>query len=123
MVEKNKKVLVCDDSLLIRVQLKEFLSNYNPSIEIIEATNGVEACHKYNESQPDMVFLDIVMPRMDGIECLKKIKESNKDAKVVILSSVGNQEMLKDALKAGALNFIQKPWDEDNIKKALEMII
>lgn len=123
MDESVKKILICDDSLLIRVQLREFLTNYYPSIEVIEATNGEEARCKYEETHPDMVFLDIVMPEMDGIECLKKIKEKNQDAKVVILSSVGNQEMLKEALKAGAVNFIQKPWDEESMKKAIETLI
>lgn len=119
----GKKILICDDSLLTRVQLKEFFSNYNPSIEVIEAVNGAEASRKYSENQPDIVFLDIVMPEVDGLECLKRIKENHQDAKVIILSSIGNQNILKEALRAGAINFIQKPWDEDSMIKILDTFL
>lgn len=116
------KILLCDDSLLVRVQLKEFLQNYDSSIEVIEAANGEEAVEKFLESKPDLVFLDIVMPHVDGLECLKRIKLADDNAKVVIISSIGNQVMLKEALKAGAINFIQKPWDEESVIKALETL-
>ncbi|MDR5659761.1 response regulator [Serpentinicella sp. ANB-PHB4] len=120
MSEKTKKVLVCDDSLLIRMQLKDFISKVDADIEVIEATNGQEAYQLFEENQPALVFLDIVMPELNGIECLRKIKSNFEDAKVVILSSVGNKDMLKDALKAGAENFLQKPWEEDSMKKIIE---
>ena len=118
----SKKILLCDDSLLVRVQLKEFLLNYNSSFEIIEASDGEQAVEKYIDNNPDLVFLDIVMPQVDGLECLKRIKDYDQDAKVVIISSIGNQVMLREALKAGAMNFIQKPWNEESVKKVLETL-
>ena len=122
MSDLSKKILLCDDSLLVRVQLKEFLLNYNSSFEIIEASDGEQAVEKYIDNNPDLVFLDIVMPQVDGLECLKRIKDYDQDAKVVIISSIGNQVMLREALKAGAMNFIQKPWNEESVKKVLETL-
>ncbi|QUH25011.1 response regulator [Serpentinicella alkaliphila] len=122
MSDLSKKILLCDDSLLVRVQLKEFLLNYNSSFEIIEASDGEQAVEKYIDNNPDLVFLDIVMPQVDGLECLKRIKDYDQDAKVVIISSIGNQVMLREALKAGAMNFIQKPWNEEGVKKVLETL-
>lgn len=116
-----KKVLICDDSLLIRRQLTDFLKQNRKDVEIIEASNGKEALEKYKVEKPALVLLDIVMPEMDGIRCLKELRAYDPTAKVVVLSSLGNKETLKMALDAGAVDFVQKPWNESVINKVIDI--
>jgi two-component system chemotaxis response regulator CheY len=112
------KILVCDDSILARKQLKHIISIFgNPSI--VEANDGVEAVSLFKEEMPDMVFLDLVMPRLDGMEALKQILAIDEAAKVVIVSSVGTKDTLLEAVKLGAKEFIQKPFSEFQIINAL----
>lgn len=109
------KILVCDDSLLARKRLKDCIISFGCS-SIFEAANGEEAIAQYNDNKPNLVFMDIVMPKKDGIEALKDILEIDSDATVIMASSVGTQSYLKDAIKAGASDFIQKPIDNDRVK-------
>lgn len=88
--------------------------------EIFEAADGEEAVAKYNEHKPDVVFMDIIMPKITGIDALKQIMAENPDAKIVMASSVGTQGHLKEALKAGAADFLQKPIADDDAKAILE---
>lgn len=118
-----KKLLICDDSMLIRLQLKNFITEKFKDYTVLEAKNGAEALELYKKENPDLVVMDIVMPEMDGIECLRNIKLINKHSKVLILSSVGNKEILKEALKAGADNFLQKPWSEELIMQAFSQLL
>lgn len=118
MTENSLKILVCDDSMLIRKKLKEVLKSCGCN-NISEAANGQEAVDKYKESSPDLVFMDIIMPFKNGIEAVKEIIEFDKDAKVVMASSAGTKEHVKEALKAGAFEFVQKPWEVEQINKIL----
>jgi len=115
-----KKVLICDDSLLIRRQLKEFFSNNWENVLVLESVNGKEAVTRYELERPCLVFMDIVMPEMDGISSVKEIRKMDPEAKVIVLTSVGNREMLKKALEAGAMDFIQKPWTVETMNKIME---
>jgi two-component system chemotaxis response regulator CheY len=119
MTGEKKKVLICDDSLLIRTQLKDFIGGLDQNIEIIEAWDGKVAVDIFAEHRPDLVFLDVVMPNENGISCLKRIREIEPQALVVMLSSSGTPQMLKEALTAGACDFVQKPWTEANISQIL----
>jgi two-component system, chemotaxis family, chemotaxis protein CheY len=116
-----KKILLCDDSLLIRTQLKAFLTESRKDIQIMEAADGKEALEIYRKEGPSLVLMDIVMPEVDGISCLKQIRSYDPEAKVVVLSSVGNRETLLQALEAGAVDFIQKPWTESVISKIMDL--
>lgn len=116
-----KKVLICDDSLMIRSQLKDFLTLQRKDVTVIEAVNGKEAVEKYKAEKPSLVILDVVMPELDGIECLKAIRSFDPGAKVVVLSSLGNRETLLKALEAGAVDFIQKPWTDSVINKVIDI--
>ena len=120
MEEKKIKILICDDSSLIRKQLKDLLINMN--CEVIEAVNGLEVVGIFKETKPDVVFMDIVMPKADGLEALKNIKAYNQDAKVIMLSSVGTSTKLVQALKNGAMDFIQKPYTTEQISKVVTAI-
>ena len=115
---KDMKILVCDDSIVSRRKLKDYILTLGCT-EVLEAANGQEAIELYNTSKPDLVFMDIVMPKMDGIESVKEIVESYPEAKVVMASSVGTMASLRDAIKAGAYDFLQKPLDTEQVKKII----
>lgn len=118
MIENSIKILVCDDSMLIRKKLKEVLKNCGCN-DILEAINGQEAIDIYEESNPDLVFMDIIMPIKNGIQAVKEILEFDKNAKVVMASSAGTKEHIKEAIKVGAFEFVQKPWEVEQINKIL----
>ncbi len=115
----NFKVLICDDSILARKQLKDIISTLgNPTF--IEASDGQDAIDKYKANKPDMVFLDIVMPKKDGNIVISEIIEYDPNATIIIASSVGTQSQLKCALQAGAKDFVQKPLDKQLIIDVIE---
>lgn len=119
MTLETIKILICDDSILARKKLKDFLSSLGCT-NLFEATDGQAAIDTYKEQKPDIVFLDIVMPVKDGISAVKEIMEFDSSAHIVMTSSVGTQQNLKEALKAGARDFIQKPLDTAQVKHVLE---
>ena len=115
----NFKVLICDDSILARKQIKDIISTLgNPTF--IEASDGQEAIDKYKANKPDMVFLDIVMPKKDGNIVISEIIEYDPNAAIIIASSVGTQSQLKCALQAGAKDFVQKPLDKQLVIDVIE---
>ena len=116
-MSNTKTVLICDDSILARKQLGDVIRKFDSEIEIVQATNGEEAVEKYKEVHPALTFLDIVMPKMDGITAVKNIVEYDEDADIVIVSSVGAQTQLKAAIEAGARDFVQKPFSESQVDK------
>jgi len=116
MSENSLKILICDDSMLMRKKLKDSLTLCGP-FDILEATDGQQAVDIYKEKNPDLVFMDIVMPVKDGIQAVSEIKDFDENAKVVMASSSGTKENLKKAIKAGAFEFIQKPWEQEQITK------
>ena len=87
--------------------------------EVFEAVNGKEGVDSYKKHQPDVAFMDIVMPEADGLEALKNIIDYDSSARVVMLSSTGTSDKLIQALKIGAVDFIQKPYTIEQIKKAI----
>lgn len=89
---------------------------------VYEAADGEEAVSKYKEFKPDVVFMDIIMPKVTGLEALKQIIAEDPDAKVIMASSVGTQNHLKDALKSGAVDFLQKPIADNDALKVLENV-
>ena len=113
-----KNILICDDAAFMRMMIKDILTKNGYNI-VGEAENGAKAVEKYAELKPDLVLMDITMPEMDGIEALKGILEINPSAKVIMASSVGTQSYLKDAIKAGATDFLQKPLDPEQVKKLI----
>lgn len=110
----NGKILICDDSILARKQIKDIISIIgNPTI--IEVSDGEGAIQLYKEHKPDLVFLDIVMPKKDGNIAIEEIMDYDKEAVIIIVSSVGTHSQLKCALEAGATDFIQKPINKIHI--------
>ncbi len=117
----DNRILVCDDSILARKSLCAVLDSFGYK-NIHEVNNGEDAVKYCKENKPELIFLDIVMPIKDGVTATKEIMGDNPDSKIIIVSSVGTQTHIKEAIKAGAKDFIQKPLDEDLLKQVLENI-
>ena len=117
----NKSILICDDSILARKSLKDAINSYASGATFYEATNGEQSVSLYKEHHPDMVLLDIVMPLKDGISATKEIIKENADATIIIVSSVGTQLQLKKAIEAGAKDFIQKPINQAQIDRLINI--
>lgn len=114
------KVLVVDDSMFVAKQIGQILTSEGYEI-VATAVDGVDGIEKYKELCPnvDIVTMDITMPKMDGITALEQIMAFDKNAKVVMISALGKEELVKKALLLGAKNYIVKPLDR---KKVLERI-
>lgn len=115
------RVLVVDDSMFVTKQIGQILTS--EGFELAgTASNGEEGVEKYKELYPnvDLVTMDITMPKMDGVTALEKIIEFDKDAKIVMVSALGKQDLVKKSLLLGAKNYIVKPLDR---KKVLERIM
>lgn len=119
-MDRKLKLLISDDSKLLRKKLRAELEALG--CEVIEAENGKEAILKDLQDHPDGVILDIVMPEVGGIEALQVIREVSPEIPVVMLSSAGTPQKLMQTLKMGALDFIQKPYSSEQIKKAVMQI-
>lgn len=117
------KILVTDDSKMARkMVIKTLTEIFNENVEIHEATNGQEALDLYKQLLPNIVFLDLTMPIMDGFEALEKIKEFDTNAKVVVISADIQKLSVDRALQLGAFNFVKKPIDSEKMRQILNKI-
>jgi two-component system chemotaxis response regulator CheY len=115
-----KTGMIVDDAAVMRIRLRDILeSRYKV---IAEASNGQEAVDLYGEYKPDFVTLDITMPQLNGIEALEKLISQFPDAKVVIVSAVGQKQMVFQAIAKGAKDFIIKPFEPDRVLVAIERL-
>lgn len=113
------KVLVVDDAVFMRTVLKKMLEE--EGMEIVgEAGNGEDAILKAKELKPDVITLDITMPVMDGLVALEKILEVSPNSRVIMCSAMGQQAMVVDAIKAGAKDFVVKPFQKPRVIEAIE---
>lgn len=116
-----KRVLIVDDAAFMRMAIKNIL--VKNGFEVIdEAENGRVGFNKYKELRPDIVTMDITMPEMSGLESLKEIIKFDPSAKVVMVSAMGQEQMVREAILLGAISFIVKPFKEDHVIKTLSMI-
>lgn len=117
------KILVTDDSKMARKMVIKILNDVlNENVEVFEGQNGQEAFDLYKKHLPEIVFLDLTMPVMNGFEALSKIKEFDKNAKVVIISADIQKLSMDKALQLGAFNFIKKPIDLEKMQQILGKI-
>ncbi len=114
-------ILVVDDSDFMRLKCRQLLAG--EGFSVVEAGNGQEAVEKYQEHKPDLVMMDITMPVMDGITAVKEIRKINPDAKIVMCSALGQQAAVMEAVKAGAKDFIVKPFQPDRVVSAVRKIL
>ena len=117
-----KNILICDDAAFMRMMIKDILTKNGYNVAG-EAENGVKAVEKYNELKPDLVLMDITMPEMDGIQALKKIKEADSSALVIMCSAMGQQAMVIESIQAGAKDFIVKPCQADRVIEAVKKVV
>ena len=112
------KLLITDDSGFMRELLTDILADAEHQIETAET--GEEMLAKYEEITPDVVFLDVILPGMNGLNALQQLKEKHPEAKVVVCSAVGGQEgVRKQAMEAGAMRVMAKPFSVKEIKEAI----
>ena len=116
------KILIVDDAAFMRMMIKDILTKNGYEIAA-EAENGLKAIEKYSEARPDLVLMDITMPELDGIQALKKIKELDKTANVIMCSAMGQQAMVVEAIKSGAKDFIVKPFQADRVLEAVKKVV
>ncbi len=116
------RVLIVDDAAFMRMTIQQIIEANGHSM-VAEAENGVEAIEKFMETKPDLVILDISMPEMNGIETLKRLKILDPDCKIIICSAIGYQDLLAQAIECGAAEFILKPFEKEQLVKAIEKVI
>ncbi len=118
----NIRILVVDDSSFMRNLIKGTLAKEGYTI-VGEAKNGAEAVELYKKYKPDIVTMDITMQGMNGLEALKNIIEFDPDAKVIMVSALGQEEFVKEAIKNGAVDFIVKPFNADRLREAVQKVL
>jgi two-component system, chemotaxis family, chemotaxis protein CheY len=116
------KILVVDDSAFMRKVLKNILTKGGYT-DLIEATNGEEGVSKFKTDKPALVLLDIIMEKKDGISALKDIIKVNKAANVIMVSAVGQEQMVKEAIASGAKDFIVKPFEAAKVIQSVKKLI
>ncbi len=118
----DKKILLVDDAAFMRMLIKDTLTK-NGYTNILEAADGAIACEVYAAEKPDLVIMDITMPNKTGIDALKDIKAGDPMAKVVMCSAMGQEAMVVEAIKLGALDFIVKPFKPDRILQTVKKVL
>jgi two-component system chemotaxis response regulator CheY len=118
----EKKILLVDDAAFMRMMLKDTL-NKNGYTNIIEAADGEIACNMYKDEKPDLIIMDITMPNKSGIDALRDIKAMDPDSKIIMCSAMGQESMVVEAIKLGALDFIVKPFKPERILQIVNKIL
>ena len=116
------KIMVVDDAGFMRKMVQTHLTKAGYS-DFVEGEDGQKAVELYKELKPDLVIMDITMPNMDGIEALRNIKAFDADAKVVMCSAMGQEAMVMEAIKLGALDFIVNPFKADRIIQTVNKVL
>lgn len=117
-----KNIMICDDAAFMRMMIKDILTKNGYNVAA-EAENGARAVEKYTEVKPDLVLMDITMPELDGIQALKKIKEMDPGATVIMCSAMGQQAMVIESIQSGAKDFIVKPFQADRVLEAVKKAV
>lgn len=118
-----KKILVVDDASFMRTVLKDIVKGNGLATEVIEAADGVEGVKAYQAQKPDLVTMDVNMPRADGIQALRAIMKIDPGAKVVMVTSVEQKQIVQDAMKIGARDYIVKPFDRSNVGLVINKVM
>ena len=116
------RIMIADDSDAIRLVLKDILVIGHHEF-VAEATNGIEAVEKFNEKKPDLVLLDMAMPKKDGISALKEILAANPDAKIIMITASDNVSTMTECINAGALAYLLKPFNFEDVLKTINKIL
>lgn len=114
-----KTILIVDDAAFMRMMIKDIVTRNGYEV-VGEAQNGIEALEKYLKFKPDLVTMDITMPEKDGISAVKDIMAADSTARVIMCSAMGQQALVMDAIKAGARDFLVKPFKAERVLQAIE---
>ena len=122
MERSDIKVLICDDSLLARKNLTDKLAQCGVK-NVLTVTDGQSAVDTYKAERPHIIFLDVVMPVKDGITALREIKEFDREVYAIMVSSVGTQMHIREAIKCGARDFLQKPATLEQVQVVVDHLV
>jgi len=125
MVMSNRgcTVLIVDDASFMRTVLKDIVKTNGLATHVIEAEDGVEGVRNYQKYKPDLVIMDINMPKADGIQALRAIIKLDPRAKVVMVSSVEQKAIVQDAIRLGARDYVVKPFDRSSVPLVLNKVL
>ena len=123
MSAPGSKILVVDDASFMRTVLKDIIKSNGLATEILEAGDGVEGVKAYQASKPNLVTMDVNMPRADGIQALRAIMKIDPTAKVVMVTSVEQKQIVQDAMKLGARDYIVKPFDKTTVGLVINKVM
>jgi two-component system, chemotaxis family, chemotaxis protein CheY len=115
------KILVVDDAEFLRLRISKML--VGDGYEVIEAENGQRAIEQYQANKPDLVLMDVTMPEMDGLTALKHIRAFDTKAKVIMLTALGQESVVLEAIKSGARDFVVKPFERDRVLNAIQKLL
>ncbi|MEW6447630.1 MAG: response regulator [Bacillota bacterium] len=117
-----KRVLIVDDAAFMRMMIKNIITKNGYEV-VGEAENGAVAVELYKQLKPDLVTMDITMPEMDGIASVRAIRAVDPRANIIMVSAMGQQAMVMEAIQAGAKDFIVKPFQQERILQAMERVL
>lgn len=115
------KILIVDDSSFMRMMLKDILKEKHNIVG--EAENGKEAIDKFKQLKPDLVTIDMIMPTLNGIDAVKEITKMNPDAKIIMVSAMGQELLVEEAIQSGAKAFIVKPFQPEKVLETVEKVL
>jgi two-component system, chemotaxis family, chemotaxis protein CheY len=115
------RILIVDDAEFLRMRISKML--LAEGYEVLEAENGLQAVEKYKAEKPDAVLMDITMPEMDGLTALKEIKAFDAKAKIVMLTALGQESVVLEAIKSGARDFVVKPFERERVMSAITKLL
>lgn len=123
MSTTGAKILIVDDASFMRVVLKDLLVSNGLVSQIYEAGDGLAAIEAYKKFRPDVVTMDVNMPKADGIQALKGIMQFDPKARVIMVTSVEQKHIVQDAMKAGARDYVVKPFERSNVAMVLSKVL
>lgn len=115
------KLLIVDDAQFMRMRCAKLLMEHG--YDVVEAENGRQALEVYQEVAPDGVLMDVTMPEMDGLEALKRLRRLDPNARVIMLTALGQESVVLEAVRAGAKDFIVKPFDRDRLLTSIQRVV
>jgi two-component system chemotaxis response regulator CheY len=123
MTRNNEKtVLIVDDIAFVRKTMKQILTSHGYKV-VGEAENGIDAIELYESTRPDIVTMDLVMPHMNGVAATRAILKNDPEAKIVILSAMLQENLVTEAIMAGAKDYIEKPFQTDEVMRVLAAVL
>ncbi|MFI3254790.1 MAG: response regulator [Eubacteriales bacterium] len=116
------KILIVDDAIFMRKVIRDLLKQ-NDYTDIVEASDGLQAVEQYSEHRPDLVIMDITMPSLDGIETVKQLHKIDENVTILMCSAMGQEAMVREAIKQGAKDFVVKPFKPDRVITAVKKLL